>query len=417
MKRILPFFALLFWASVSNAQWADQSSSSTHWMNSLHFVDHNTGWICGYNGSDNMLLHTTDGGSNWIPQGLPVTSFVSEVTFVNANTGWAVGVGGTIQKSTDGGETWAAQTIATTKAVQSVWFVDENTGWVVGENGLIFHSTDGGSTWNPQTSGVSNRLIRVRFLNSLVGWASGWGGVILYTADGGTTWTQQTSPSSFDLISISIVDENNVWISGNLGGGGKGATNTMFDNGHLIHTSNAGTTWELQRISIEYINSVSFVDLMNGWTFGSGGQIFHSSDGGTTWQQQLSGGTDHLVMGQFTDAMNGWATGADGVIKHTANGGTTVGVNEFTAKSEMKVSNEPNPFAESTKISYSINEPSIVEITVYDSYGKKISTLLNEKMSAGSHTINLDASAFAIGMYFGTVKAGNKTVTFKMIKR
>jgi len=417
MKKILPFFALLFWASVSSAQWTDQSSGSTHWMNSLYFIDHNTGWICGYNGSDNMLLHTTDGGVNWIPQNMPVTSFISEVTFVNATTGWAVGVDGTIMKSTDSGETWVAQTIATTKAVQSVYFVDENTGWVVGQSGIVFHSTDGGTTWNPQTSGVSNRLIRVRFLNSQVGWASGWGGAIIYTADGGTTWTQQTSPSGFDLISISIIDENNVWISGNLGGGGKGAANTLFDNGHLIHTSDGGATWEFQRISTEYINAVSFVDLMNGWSFGSGGNIFHTNDGGVTWHQQLSGGTDHLVMGQFTDIMNGWVTGADGVIKHTGNGGTTVGINEFETKNSLNVSNEPNPFTESTKISYSVSEAGIVEISIYDSYGKKISTLLNENMPAGNHTSNWDASAYSAGMYFCIVKAGAQTVTQKMIKR
>jgi len=417
MKRIIPIFALIFWALVSNAQWNEQTSGSTHWMNSLHFIDQNTGWICGYNGSDNMLIHTTDGGSTWIPQNMPTTSFISEVTFLNATTGWAVGVGGVIRKSTDGGNNWVLQTIATTKAVQSVWFVDENTGWVVGESGLIFHSTDGGATWTPQTSGTSNRLIRVRFLNNMVGWATGWSGTILYTADGGVTWTQQTSPTPFDLISISIVDENNVWISGNLGGGGKGVNNPLFDNGKVIHTTDAGNTWVTQYTSTEYCNSVSFPNLNDGWFFGSGGVIMHSSDGGATWQQQLTGGTAHLVMGQFTDVLNGWVAGADGLILNTSNGGTMVSVKEFEAQCGLRISNLPNPFTGSTTICYSLTATSDVEIYVSDIYGRKVATLVNENMIAGNYNIIWDASTFADGIYFCIMKAAGKTVTQKMIQR
>lgn len=417
MKRIVPFFVLLLWASVSNAQWFEQSSGSTHWMNSLQFIDQNTGWICGYNGSDNMLIHTTDGGTNWIPQNMPVTSFLGEVTFLNATTGWAVGVGGILRKSTDGGESWVSQTIATTKALQSVWFTDENNGWIVGESGIIFHSTDGGTTWNPQTSPTTNRLIRVKFLNSQVGWAAGWGGTILYTADGGTTWTQQTSPTGFDLISISIMDANNVWISGNVGGGGKAPNNSLWDNGTIIHTTDGGATWLTQHISPEYMNAVSFADMNNGWCFGSGGMIMHTTDGGNSWQQQISGSTNQFTSGQVTDVLHGWATGQDGIVVATVNGGTMVGVNEYKPSTGISISNKPNPFTGSTKISYSVIENSKVEINIFDIYGKKITNLVNEQMPIGTYNLNWDASALSAGVYFCTMKSGDKSVTQKMILR
>lgn len=47
MKKNLLSFALVLVAYLSNAQWVEQNSGSTHWFNSICFVDANTGWICG----------------------------------------------------------------------------------------------------------------------------------------------------------------------------------------------------------------------------------------------------------------------------------------------------------------------------------------------------------------------------------
>ena len=416
MKRVIPFFAFLFWAVISNGQWVEQSSGSTHWFNSLQFIDSNTGWICGYNGSDDMLVHTTDGGATWVPQGIPATTFLGEVTFLNATTGWAVGVGGVILKSTDGGDTWNPQTIATTKALQSVWFADENTGWIVGESGIIFKSTDGGATWNPQASGVSNRLIRVRFIDDQTGWATGWGGTVLYTTNGGDTWTPQTSNTTFDLISISIVDANNVWLAG--AAPVKGDKSPLWDNGYVLHTSNAGTTWTTQYVSTSIINGVSFANLNEGWAFGSEGTIVTTGDGGATWTPQVSGISTMLTVGQFTDPSNGWATGENGVILYTNNGGFPVGINETgSAGSDFRLSNDPNPFTGRTTISFYIKGSSDVEITICDITGKRIATLVNGNMSAGNHSVTWDTPSHSTGVYFCTMKAGDKMITKKMIGR
>ena len=415
MKKAVLLFTFLFWAVISNAQWVEQSSGSTHWFNSLQFIDSGTGWVCGFNGSDNMLLHTTDGGATWVPQGMPATTFLGEVTFLNATTGWAVGVGGVILKSTDGGETWTPQTIATTKALQSVWFVDENKGWVVGESGIIFNTTDGGATWNPQNSGVSNRLIRVRFLNDQTGWATGWGGTVLYTTDGGTTWTPQTSNTFFDLISISIVDANNVWLAA--AAPVKGDKSPVWDNGYVLHTADAGTTWTQQYVSSSILNGVSFANLNEGWAFGSEGTIVTTGDGGTTWTPQVSGVATTLTVGQFTDPSNGWATGENGVILYTDNGGFPVGINDKGNTGGLSLSNDPNPFTGSTVISWNMQQASHVELNICDITGKRIATLVNENMAAGSHSVTWNAPLQSAGVYFCTLKAGDKMVTKKMIGR
>jgi len=240
--------------------------------------------------------------------------------------------------------------------------------------------------------------------------------MILHTTDGGATWTQQTSPTGFDLISISIIDENNVWISGNVGGG-KGSNSSLWDNGTIIHTSNGGATWVTQHVSPEYMNAVSFADINNGWCFGSGGMIMHTTDGGNSWQQQISGNTNHYTSGQVTDVLHGWATGENGIIMATVNGGTMVGVKEYELNNSIKITNEPNPFTGSTKITYTVSKSSKIEINISDIYGKKITNLVNEQMPAGIYNINWDASAYSAGVYFCTMKSGDKTVTQKMILR
>lgn len=411
MKKTLLSLTFILVAFISNAQWVEQNSGSTHWFNSICFVDENTGWICGFNGSDVMLIHTTDAGANWIPQSVPVTVFYGEVTFLDANTGWACGQNGTLLKSTDGGETWSQLTIDMTGTLQSVYFVDENNGWCVGQSGSIFHSTDGGESWVLQNSGSDKYLIRTRFLNSMVGWATGIQGTVLYTNDGGETWVTQTSNVTYDISSISIVDENNVWLGSVLGGGGKSA----FDNGAVVHTSDAGTTWEVQYTSTEQVNTVSFVDLNKGWFFGSNGTIMHTVDGGATWESQYTGVSNIFAVGQMVDEYNGWCTGQDGIIMHNSN---AVGISDFeSGQTGIQISSSPNPFSGNTKINFSIAENSAVEITIYDVSGKLVATLVNEEMQAGNNSVTWDASSLAGGIYYCTLKSGNEIITKKLISK
>ena len=57
-------------------------------------------------------------------------------------------------------------------------------------------------------------------------------------------------------------------------------------------------------------------------------------------------------------------------------------VNAFDLKQ-----NYPNPFNPSTKIQYSIAEPGLVSIKVFDILGRQIADLVNKQQSAGSHTL------------------------------
>ncbi|MFH0735356.1 MAG: phosphodiester glycosidase family protein [bacterium] len=77
--------------------------------------------------------------------------------------------------------------------------------------------------------------------------------------------------------------------------------------------------------------------------------------------------------------------------------------------------NYPNPFNPSTIINYSIMESGLVNISVYNTLGQKVSEILNKTQNPGNYSVNFDAQNLSSGVYFYTLKTNNFTQTKKMI--
>ncbi len=88
--------------------------------------------------------------------------------------------------------------------------------------------------------------------------------------------------------------------------------------------------------------------------------------------------------------------------------------NIVVSKFELE-QNYPNPFNPSTVIKYQTAERSNVTLTVYNSIGREISTLLNEVKPKGTFTIEFDGSNLPSGIYFFRLQAGTFTDTKKMV--
>ena len=76
--------------------------------------------------------------------------------------------------------------------------------------------------------------------------------------------------------------------------------------------------------------------------------------------------------------------------------------------------NYPNPFNARTNIDFVLSKGSMVNLSVYDITGAKVSTLVNGKLDAGQHQVNWDAIGIASGVYFYTLKTNDSEVTKKM---
>ena len=76
--------------------------------------------------------------------------------------------------------------------------------------------------------------------------------------------------------------------------------------------------------------------------------------------------------------------------------------------------NYPNPFNAQTNIEFTLENDSDVEIAVYNITGAKVTTLVNNRMQAGAHTINWDAASVSSGIYYYTLRTNGEELTKKM---
>jgi len=77
--------------------------------------------------------------------------------------------------------------------------------------------------------------------------------------------------------------------------------------------------------------------------------------------------------------------------------------------------NYPNPFNPTTQISYQLDSPSEVTLSIYSITGQKVQTLINgEFKAAGEYNISFDAQNLASGMYIYRLRAGDQMFTRKM---
>lgn len=77
--------------------------------------------------------------------------------------------------------------------------------------------------------------------------------------------------------------------------------------------------------------------------------------------------------------------------------------------------NYPNPFNPTTTISFTMPKSGYVNLSVYNSLGEKVSTLISKEMSAGYHSILLDASNLNSGVYFYKLETENYVGVKKML--
>lgn len=77
--------------------------------------------------------------------------------------------------------------------------------------------------------------------------------------------------------------------------------------------------------------------------------------------------------------------------------------------------NYPNPFNPSTVISYVLPSNSLVTLKVYDVLGRLVATLVDERHSAGTHSVVFNGARFASGVYFYELTAPGMNIVRKML--
>src|SRR5437016_1670949 len=100
---------LISFSLFAQTGWFQQNSGVGYNLNSVFFVDANTGYIAADSSGNPRVLKSTDGGSTWIRLAIPPTSTLLTIFFTDANTGYAGGADAptaSMIKTTNGGVSW-----------------------------------------------------------------------------------------------------------------------------------------------------------------------------------------------------------------------------------------------------------------------------------------------------------------------
>ena len=102
---------------------------------------------------------------------------------------------------------------------------------------------------------------------------------------------------------------------------------------------------------------------------------------------------------------------------------TLTGVDDLSGLMPLTFSleqNYPNPFNSGTTLEFSLSRRSAVELTIHNTLGQIVSTLLSEERSAGDHRLTWDGRddfgrTVSSGVYFYRIEAGDFVTTRKML--
>jgi len=81
----------------------------------------------------------------------------------------------------------------------------------------------------------------------------------------------------------------------------------------------------------------------------------------------------------------------------------------------MLYQNYPNPFNPATQIRYALTGRSEVTLTVYNTLGQRIASLVHETQDRGYYQVSFDGGGLSSGVYFYRLQAGSSVSTRRMI--
>lgn len=76
-----------------------------------------------------------------------------------------------------------------------------------------------------------------------------------------------------------------------------------------------------------------------------------------------------------------------------------------TARDEIQFGCSPNPFNPRTALEFEIPEAGFTRLTIYDLSGRRVATLLDRHLKAGTQSIRFDGSQLASGVYLAVLEA------------
>jgi hypothetical protein len=274
----------------------------------------------------------------------------------------------------------------------------------------IVNNGDGSYTaaamWGSPTSSADALLLRI-------------------SEDGDTLWTSKF----FDLVvqDLEIASDGGYLIAGN----------TPFwdlDTGDLalIKTDSVGgLLWRYDGVPVFNPPSIaiSVGGLPGGGSIATGMAGYHqiimrfSAVGDFAWHYVLEDEGNFVVIRATPDGGYAVATRGVGGVE----GVESIGLLKFGTETAVdqglttgvpirfQISAYPNPFNPITTLTLSLTGTQDVQIGLYDITGRYVKDIAQQRMTAGEHSIQVDAAGLPSGVYFARAEAGTQTMTKKLV--
>ncbi|MBN1560178.1 lamin tail domain-containing protein, partial [candidate division KSB1 bacterium] len=119
--------------------------------------------------------------------------------------------------------------------------------------------------------------------------------------------------------------------------------------------------------------------------------------------------------GRSPDGANTWQFFAEPTRGASNTGGSVVAVDLATPQKFELRQNFPNPFNPATTISFSLPARQKVTLSIFNTLGQKVMTLVDDVLPAGSHSFTWQANDMPSGLYFCQFISDDYAASNKMI--
>ena len=157
-----------------------------HW--DIYFKSENEILVSGSFLYETYLLKSQDGGDTWeFTVNLPNFGHAFDIEFIDAATGFMACENNMILKTTNGGNNWNETTVNAAEGtlITKIQFFPNGKGYAsaIGPYATFFETDDYGSTWNPVSTPSTSGILDFHFFNEETGMAFGENGLVLKTGE------------------------------------------------------------------------------------------------------------------------------------------------------------------------------------------------------------------------------------------
>jgi photosystem II stability/assembly factor-like uncharacterized protein len=349
------------------------------------------------------IYSSTDNGDSWSEMNTGLTNKSVHAITIDGSNLYA-GTSGGVFLSTDNGASWEATNTGLTELY--IWaFAVGDTNLFTGTMSGVFRLKNDGTRWTDVTSELTSTIIRALAIRDTYIFAGAYDRGVFRSTDNGDTWIEAREGMYSGYVRTLAIKDT-ILFAGSWGG-----VFVSTDNASNWTDANDGLTqYDIRAFAIS--DTILFAGSY-------AGGVFYSTNHGTNWIEVNSGLTNKYVESLAVNETHIFASTLDNILWRRLLSETTTslhGLPECNLPIGFSLEqNYPNPFNPSTTLKFTLPKQESIKITIHNTLGEELETLLNKKMPAGSHEIEFNAQNISSGIYFYHIQAGEFQDVKKMI--